>query len=114
MRGIPNRYVYGTSKAAVIGLSKAVAADFIKRGIRCNAVAPGPVKTPMLPPTHILNDLAKNLSALGRIAEIDDLVGVYHFLVSDQSRYITGQTIVVDGGRLAGFRNEVLGRLAGR
>jgi NAD(P)-dependent dehydrogenase (short-subunit alcohol dehydrogenase family) len=67
----------------------------------------------MLPPGHILNALAKNLSALGRIAEIEDLVGVYHFLASDQSRYITGQTIIVDGGRLAGFRNEVLARLAG-
>jgi len=86
--------------------------DYRGRGIRCNAVAPGPVKTPMLPPTHILNDLAKNLSALGRIAQIDDLVGVYHFMISDQSRYITGQTIIVDGGRLAGFRTEVLGRLA--
>ena len=67
----------------------------------------------MLPQGHILNALAKNLSALGRIAEIDDLIGVYHFLASDESRYITGQTIIVDGGRLAGFRTQVLGRLAG-
>jgi NAD(P)-dependent dehydrogenase (short-subunit alcohol dehydrogenase family) len=84
-----------------------------KRGIRCNAVAPGPVRTPMLPPGHVLNSLARNLSALGRIAEVDDLVGVYHFLASDQSKYITSQTVVVDGGRLAGFRTEVLSRLAG-
>ena len=103
---------YSATKAATISMTKTAAVELGLRGIRCNAVAPGPVKTPMLPPTHILNDLAKNLSALGRIAEIDDLVGVYHFLASDESRYITGQTIVVDGGRLAGFRTEILGRLA--
>ncbi len=104
---------YSATKAALISMTKTAAVELGRRGIRCNAVAPGPVKTPMLPPDHILNALAKNLSALGRIAQIDDLVGVYHFLASDQSRYITGQTIIVDGGRLAGFRTEVLGRLAG-
>ena len=105
---------YSATKAAIISLAKTSAVELGGRGIRCNAVAPGPVKTPLLPPTHILNDLAKNLSSLGRIAQVDDLVGVYHFLVSDQSRYITGQTIVVDGGRLAGFRTATLGLLAGR
>jgi NAD(P)-dependent dehydrogenase (short-subunit alcohol dehydrogenase family) len=104
---------YSATKAAIISMTKTSAVELGMRGIRCNAVAPGPVKTPMLPPGHILNALAKNLSALGRIAEIDDLVGVYHFLASDQSRYITGHTLIVDGGRLAGFRTEVLGRLAG-
>ncbi len=104
---------YSATKAALISMTKTACVELGKRGIRCNAVAPGPVKTPMLPPEHILNALAKNLSALGRIAEIDDLVGVYHFLASDQSRYITGQTIIVDGGRLAGFRTEILGKLAG-
>ncbi|WP_260734478.1 SDR family NAD(P)-dependent oxidoreductase [Tunturiibacter lichenicola] len=104
---------YSATKAAIISMTKTAAVELGIRGIRCNAVAPGPVRTPMLPPGHILNALAKNLSALGRIAEIDDLVGVYHFLASDQSRYITGHTLVVDGGRLAGFRTEVLGRLAG-
>ena len=105
---------YSATKAATISLTKTSAVELGLRGIRCNAVAPGPVRTPMLPPTHILNDLARNLSSLGRIAEIDDLVGVYHFLVSDQSRYVTGQTIIVDGGRMTGFRTEVLGRLAGK
>ena len=104
---------YSATKAAIISMTKTAAVELGGRSIRVNAVAPGPVRTPMLPPGHILNALAKNLSALGRIAEIDDLVGVYHFLASDQSRYITGQTIIVDGGRLAGFRTEVLGRLAG-
>jgi NAD(P)-dependent dehydrogenase (short-subunit alcohol dehydrogenase family) len=103
---------YSATKAATISMTKTAAVELGLRGIRCNAVAPGPVKTPMLPPGHVLNTLAKHLSALGRIAEVDDLVGVYHFLASDQSRYITGQTLVVDGGRLAGFRQEVLGRLA--
>ena len=105
---------YSATKAATISMTKTAAVELGMRGIRCNAVAPGPVRTPMLPPGHILNDLAKNLSALGRIAEIDDLVGVYHFLASDQSRYVTGHTLVVDGGRLTGYRTEVLGRLAGR
>ncbi len=104
---------YSATKAALISMTKTAAVELGPRGIRCNAVAPGPVKTPMLPPDHILNALAKNLSALGRIAQIDDLVGVYHFLASDQSRYITGQTLIVDGGRLAGFRTEILARLAG-
>ena len=104
---------YSATKAATISMTKTAAVELGRRGIRCNAVAPGPVRTPMLPPGHVLNALAKNLSALGRIAEVEDLVGVYHFLASDQSRYITGQTLVVDGGRLAGFRTEILGRLAG-
>ena len=103
---------YSATKAATISLTKTSAVELGPRGIRCNAVAPGPVRTPMLPPGHILNALAKNLSSLGRIAEIDDLVGVYHFLASDQSRYITGQTLVVDGGRLTGYRTQTLGKLA--
>jgi NAD(P)-dependent dehydrogenase (short-subunit alcohol dehydrogenase family) len=102
---------YSATKAATISMTKTAAVELGARGIRCNAVAPGPVKTPMLPPGHFLNDLARNLSALGRIAEVEDLVGVYHFLVSDQSRYVTGHTFVVDGGRLAGFRKDVLARL---
>ncbi len=103
---------YSATKAATISMTKTAAVELGLRGIRCNAVAPGPVKTPMLPPGHILNTLAKHLSALGRIAEVEDLVGVYHFLASDQSKYITGHTFVVDGGRLTGFRREVLARLA--
>ncbi len=103
---------YSATKAATISLTKTSAVELGPRGIRCNAVAPGPVKTPMLPPTHILNDLARNLSSLGRIAQIDDLVGVYHFLASDQSRYVTGQTIIVDGGRLTGYRTDTLNKLA--
>lgn len=102
---------YSATKAATISLTKTAAVELGMRGIRCNAVAPGPVKTPMLPAGHILNDLAKHLSSVGRIAEVDDLVGVYHFLASDQSKYITGQTLVVDGGRLTGYRTETLARL---
>ena len=103
---------YSATKAATISLTKTAAVELGLRGIRCNSVCPGPVKTPMLPPAHVLNTLAKHLSALGRIAEVDDLIGVYHFLASDESKYVTGQSIVVDGGRLTGFRREVLGRLA--
>lgn len=103
---------YSATKAAVISMTKTAAVELGLRGIRCNAVAPGPVRTPMLPPGHILNTLAKQLSALGRIAEVDDLVGVYHFLASDESKYVTGHTMVVDGGRLTGYRKDVLARLA--
>ncbi|HZZ02300.1 SDR family oxidoreductase [Paraburkholderia sp.] len=103
---------YSATKAAVISMTKTAAVELGMRGIRCNAVAPGPVRTPMLPPAHILNTLAKQLSTLGRIAEVDDLVGVYHFLASDESRYVTGHTLVVDGGRLTGYRKEVLQLLA--
>jgi NAD(P)-dependent dehydrogenase (short-subunit alcohol dehydrogenase family) len=103
---------YSATKAATISMTKTAAVELGMRGIRCNSVAPGPVKTPMLPPAHVLNTLAKQLSALGRIAQVDDLVGVYHFLASDESRYITGHTMVVDGGRLTGYRQSVLARLA--
>jgi NAD(P)-dependent dehydrogenase (short-subunit alcohol dehydrogenase family) len=103
---------YSATKAAVISMTKTAAVELGMRGIRCNAVCPGPVRTPMLPPGHILNTLAKQLSAVGRIAEVDDLVGVYHFLASDQSRYVTGHTMVVDGGRLTGYRKSVLAMLA--
>ena len=102
---------YSATKAATISMTKTAAVELGLRGIRCNSVAPGPVRTPMLPPGHVLNALAKQLSSLGRIAEVDDLVGVYHFLASDQSKYITGHTLIVDGGRLAGFRQSVLARL---
>ena len=102
---------YSATKAATISMTKTAAVELGMRGIRCNVVAPGPVKTPMLPPTHVLNTLAKELSALGRIAQVDDLVGIYHFLASDESRYVTGHTMVVDGGRLTGFRQAVLERL---
>ncbi len=103
---------YSATKAATISMTRTAAVELGGRGIRCNAVAPGPIRTPMLPPGHLLNTLARQLSAVGRIGEVDDLVGVYHFLASDESRYVTGHTLVVDGGRLAGFRNEVLARLA--
>jgi NAD(P)-dependent dehydrogenase (short-subunit alcohol dehydrogenase family) len=103
---------YSATKAAVISMTKTAAVELGMRGIRCNTVCPGPVRTPMLPPGHILNTLAKQLSALGRIAEVDDLVGVYHFLASEQSRYVTGHTMVVDGGRLTGYRKSVLAMLA--
>jgi NAD(P)-dependent dehydrogenase (short-subunit alcohol dehydrogenase family) len=103
---------YSATKAATISMTRTAAVELGPRGIRCNVVAPGPVRTPMLPPGHVLNALAKNLSSLGRIAEVEDLVGVYHFLASDQSKYMTGHTLIVDGGRLAGFRTATLRRLA--
>lgn len=103
---------YSATEAAVISMTKTAAVELGMRGIRCNAVAPGPLRTPMLPPGHTLDTLAKQLSTLGRIAEVDDLVDVYHCLASDESRYVTGHTMVVPGGRSTACRKAVLARLA--
>ena len=91
---------------------KTAAVELGMRGIRCNAVAPGMLRTPMLSPGHILDTLAKQLATLGRVSEVDDLVGVYHCLASDESRYVTGHTMVVASGRSTAYRKAVLARLA--
>ncbi len=105
MKGFPNRFVYGTTKAAVIGLTKHVAADFISEGIRCNAIAPGTVDSPSL--HQRLRDTGdydaamkafvarQPMARLGEPVEVADLA-VY--LASDESAYMTGQCIAIDGG----------------
>jgi 2-keto-3-deoxy-L-fuconate dehydrogenase len=105
VKGLPNRFIYGTSKAAVIGLTKSVAADFVGRGIRCNAICPGTVETPSLedrigafedPEAARKAFIARQpMGRLGRPEEIADAV-VY--LASDESSYATGQILMVDGG----------------
>ncbi len=110
IRGVPNRYVYGTTKAAVIGLTKAVAADFIKQGIRCNAVCPGTIESPSLGEriTAVSQETGKTLDAvradfvarqpMGRLGTPDEVALLALFLSSDDSSYITGHTHLVDGG----------------
>src|SRR5271154_3620744 len=110
IRGVPNRYVYGATKAAVIGLTKAVAADFIKRGIRCNAVCPGTIESPSLGEriTAVSQQTGRSLDVvredfiarqpMGRIGTPEEVAWLAVFLASDEASYITGQTHLVDGG----------------
>jgi 2-keto-3-deoxy-L-fuconate dehydrogenase len=105
VKGIPNRFVYGTSKAAVIGLTKSVAIDFIKRGIRCNALCPGTIDTPSL--GDRINAFADPVQArkdfiarqpMGRLGTAEEIGDACVYLASDESRFMTGQTFIIDGG----------------
>ncbi len=105
LKGLPNRSVYGTTKAAVIGLTKSIAADFVGQGIRCNAIAPGTVDTPSL--HDRINANADPVAArkafvarqpMGRLAQAHEIVPVVVFLASDEAIFVTGQTYSVDGG----------------
>jgi NAD(P)-dependent dehydrogenase (short-subunit alcohol dehydrogenase family) len=100
--GVPGYSQYSASKAAVVSLTQTAAIEFAPRNIRVNAVCPGSVYTEMLPESHPEVDLVRRLCPLGRIGTTDELVGIYHFLASPESRYITGQAIAVDGGVVAG------------
>jgi len=105
IRGLPNRFVYGASKAAVIGLTKAIAADFVGKGIRCNAVAPGTVDTPSLQgrinafadPAQARKDFTAR-QPMGRLGTVDDMTGIFVYLASDESLFATGNTFSIDGG----------------
>ena len=105
IKGLPNRCVYGTTKAAVIGLTKSVAADYVAQGIRCNAIAPGTVDTPSL--HDRINANADPVAArqafiarqpMGRLAQAHEIVPIVVYLASDESAFATGQTYSVDGG----------------
>ena len=110
IRGVPNRYAYGATKAAVIGLTKAIAADFIKQGIRCNAICPGTIETPSL--GGRVEDLSKatgkslddvrqafiDRQPMGRLGTAREVAALALFLASDEASYITGQAHLVDGG----------------
>jgi 2-keto-3-deoxy-L-fuconate dehydrogenase len=105
MRGLPNRFVYGASKAAVIGLTKAIAADFVRQGIRCNAIAPGTVDTPSLQgrinsyadPAQARKDFVAR-QPMGRLGTVDDITGILVYLASDESLFATGNVFSIDGG----------------
>jgi 2-dehydro-3-deoxy-L-fuconate 4-dehydrogenase len=105
IKGLPNRFVYGASKAAVVGLTKAVAADFVARGIRCNAVAPGTVDTPSL--AERIAAFADPVQArkafiarqpMGRLATAEEIAPIVVFLASDESAFATGNVYSIDGG----------------
>jgi 2-keto-3-deoxy-L-fuconate dehydrogenase len=105
IRGLPNRFVYGTTKAAVIGLTKSVAADYIRDGIRCNCICPGTVETPSLEdriaafddPVQARRDFIAR-QPLGRIGTAEEIASLIVWLASDESTYATGTAFVVDGG----------------
>jgi 2-keto-3-deoxy-L-fuconate dehydrogenase len=110
VKGAPNRFVYGATKAAVIGLTKSVAIDYIRRGVRCNAICPGTVESPSL------RDRMQALSAssgqsleqveamfvgrqpMGRLGTAEEIAMMAVYLASDESRFTTGTTVLVDGG----------------
>jgi NAD(P)-dependent dehydrogenase (short-subunit alcohol dehydrogenase family) len=105
IRGLPNRFVYGASKAAVIGLTKSIAADYVSKGIRCNAICPGTVDTPSLQgrinafadPVQARKDFVAR-QPMGRLGTVDDITGILVFLASDESLFATGNAYSIDGG----------------
>jgi 2-keto-3-deoxy-L-fuconate dehydrogenase len=105
IKGFVNRTAYGATKAAVIGLTKAVAADFVTRGLRCNALCPGTVDTPSLrgriaaaaDPVQAEKDFIAR-QPMGRLATTADLTPLVVYLLSDESRFVTGQAVSIDGG----------------
>ncbi|MCY7306345.1 MAG: SDR family oxidoreductase [Rhodoferax sp.] len=105
VKGLPNRFIYGASKAAVVGLTKAVAADFVGKGIRCNAIAPGTVDTPSL--GERINSYADPVQArkdfvarqpMGRLAQAGEIAPIVVYLASDESVFACGQVFSIDGG----------------
>ena len=105
LKGLPNRFIYGASKAAVVGLTKSVAADFVAKGIRCNAIAPGTVDTPSL--GERINSYADPVQArkdfiarqpMGRLAQAHEIAPIILYLASDESIFATGQIFAIDGG----------------
>ena len=105
VRGLPNRFIYGASKAAVIGLTKSVAADYVRKGIRCNCICPGTVDTPSLQdrinsyadPVQARQDFI-NRQPMGRLAQAHEIAPIITFLASDESIFATGNAYMVDGG----------------
>lgn len=105
LKGVPNRCIYGASKAAVVGLTKSVAIDFITQGIRCNAICPGTVDTPSLQQRlHDTGDYEAARKAfnarqpMGRLGTAEEMAGMALYLASDAGAFATGQAFVVDGG----------------
>jgi 2-keto-3-deoxy-L-fuconate dehydrogenase len=106
LKGLPNRFVYGTSKAAVVGLTKAIAADYVRKGIRCNAIAPGTVDTPSLaarinafPDPAEARKMFIERQPMGRLAKPEEIAPMVVFLASDEAGLITGSTISANGGQ---------------
>ena len=109
IKGAPNRFIYGTTKAAVIGLTKSVAADTVARGVRCNAICPGTIQTPSLDERVSANAAAAGgleqaraafiaRQAMGRLGSADEIAALAVYLACDESRFVTGTAMVIDGG----------------
>jgi 2-keto-3-deoxy-L-fuconate dehydrogenase len=105
LKGAPNRFAYATTKAAVIGLTKAIAADFVTRGVRCNAICPGTVETPSLgermASTGDAAAARTNFIArqpMGRLGKPEEIASAALYLASEESAFTTGQTLIIDGG----------------
>lgn len=105
LRGLPDRLVYGATKSAVIGLTKSVAADYIRQGVRCNAICPGTVQSPSLDdriaafddPVQARKDFIAR-QPLGRLGTAEEIAALAVYLAGDESRYTTGTAMVIDGG----------------
>jgi 2-keto-3-deoxy-L-fuconate dehydrogenase len=105
LKGLPNRFIYGTSKAAVIGLTKSVAADYVRRGVRCNAIAPGTIQSPSLDeriaafddPQAARRDFIAR-QPMSRVGTPEEIAAIALYLAGDESAYTTGQVFIVDGG----------------
>jgi 2-keto-3-deoxy-L-fuconate dehydrogenase len=110
VKGVPNRFVYSATKAAVVGLTKAIATDFVTRGIRCNAICPGTVDSPSLrdrirmqadasgQTEAAVRDAFIARQPMGRIGRAEEIAALAVYLASDESAYTTGAAIVIDGG----------------
>ena len=105
IKGLPNRFVYGATKAAVIGLTKSVAADYVRQGVRCNCICPGTVETPSLhdrinafaDPEQARRDFIAR-QPMGRLAQPEEIAPLIVFLASDESQFATGNAYMIDGG----------------
>lgn len=105
LRGLPNRCAYGASKAAVLGLTKSVAADYIKQGVRCNAICPGTVESPSLEgriaafddPVQARKDFIAR-QPMGRLGVPEEIAAMAVYLLGDESAFTTGTSMVIDGG----------------
>jgi NAD(P)-dependent dehydrogenase (short-subunit alcohol dehydrogenase family) len=105
LKGVPNRFAYGASKAAIVGLTKSIAADFVKQNIRCNAIAPGTIFTPSWEdrvkqsedPVQAKKDFIAR-QPMGRLGTADEIASMAVYLAGDESGFTTGNTFSVDGG----------------